>query len=316
MKISDFLTVNDNLNEEIWIGAEGDILNPEVSRHLISVAQDFFNDLGLEGTELEDITFTGSLANFNYTKFSDIDLHLLVDFTKVDENIELVKEFFNAKTSNWNKKHNITIFGYEIELYIQDSNEIHHSTGIYSVLNDSWITKPNRIEPEIDENMVKRKIKSFIDMIDRTDDKLDLQKYEDANLEANKLIKKIKKFRKSGLEDRGEYSYENLTFKYLRNHGHIKALFDIRDQSYDRMNSLGGKYDKKFKIFIKNDENAGETGFHSLNELEKFQKKVKRRHKRMKRRLIGRGKQKTGPAYPKKPNYKRSKSAPPGFGGV
>ena len=61
-------------------------------------------------------------------------------------------------TSNWNKKHNITIFGYEIELYIQDSNEIHHSTGIYSVLNDSWITKPNRIEPEIDENMVKRKI--------------------------------------------------------------------------------------------------------------------------------------------------------------
>jgi len=315
MKISDFLTVNDNLNEEIWIGAEGDILNPEVSRHLISVAQDFFNDLGLEGTELEDITFTGSLANFNYTKFSDIDLHLLVDFTKVDENIELVKEFFNAKTSNWNKKHNITIFGYEIELYIQDSNEIHHSTGIYSVLNDSWITKPNRIEPEIDENMVKRKIKSFVDMIERAEDKFEMQKYENSNTEAEKLIKKIKRFRQSGLEDKGEYSYENLTFKYLRNHDHIKTLFHIRDQSYDKMRSMDGEHDKKFKIFIKNDEIPDKIGFHRLDEMEKFQKRVKRRHKRMKRRLIGRGKQKPGVAYPKKPNYKRSKSAPVGLGG-
>jgi len=82
------------------------------------------------------------------------------------------------------------------------------------------------------------------------------------------------------------------------------------------MNSLGGKYDKKFKIFINNDDIPEDPGFHRLNELEKFQKRVKRRHKRMKRRLIGHGKQKTGPAYPQKPNYKRSKSAPPGFGGA
>jgi len=316
MKINDILTINDTLNKKIWYGYRGEGVNPEVSENLIAIAQDFFDGLKLEGAEIDDITFTGSLANYNYTKFSDIDLHLLVNFAKVDENYDLVREFFSAKTSNWNTKHKITIFGYEVEIYVQDSNEDHHSTGIFSLMNGEWIAQPSRVEPEVDESMVKRKTESFIDMIDRVDDKFDMQKYKEVNEEAGKLIKKIKKFRQSGLENKGEYSYENLTFKYLRNFDHIKNLFDIRDQSYDRLNSVEGDYGRKFKIFIKNDEIFEESGFHRINEIEKFQKRVKRRHQRMKRRLIGRGKQKPGSAYPKRPIYKRSKSAPPGFGGV
>ena len=316
MKINDFLTINDDLNEKFWGTSGAEFLNPEISRRLLSIVQDFFDNLKLEGVDIEDITLTGSLANYNYTKFSDVDLHVLINFSDVNEDLELVREFFSAKTSNWNKKHNIMIFGYEIEIYIQDSNEDHHSTGVYSLMNEEWIAQPSGIEPEVDENMIKRKVKSFVDMIERTEDKFDEQKYEEAHNEANKLIKKIKKFRQSGLEDRGEYSYENLTFKYLRNHDHIKILFDTRDQSYDKMNSMEGKYDKKFKIFMKSDDFSEESGFHHLNEIEKFQKRVKRRHKRRKRTLIGFGNQKTGPAYPKKPNYKRSKSSPPGFGGT
>ena len=313
MKINDILTINDDLHEDFWQNGR---LNSEILERLKMVAQDFFNNLKLDGVELEDITLTGSLANYNYTKFSDIDLHLLIDFDNIDENKELVREFFNARTSNWNKKHNITIFGYEIEIYVQDEAEEHHSTGIYSLSNDEWIEEPSRTEPNINENMVKRKVKSFIDMIERTEDKFEMQKYDISNTEAEKLIKKIKKFRQSGLEDKGEYSYENLTFKYLRNYDYIRTLFDIRDQSYDKMRSIDGEYAKKFKIFIKNDEILEETGFQRLNELEKFQKRVKMRHKRMKVRLIGHGEQKPGPAYPKKPSYKRSKSAPAGAGGT
>jgi len=313
MKINDILTVNDDLHEKFW---QGERLNTEVSQHLRTVAQDFFDKLKLEEAEIEDITFTGSLANYNYTKFSDIDLHLLINFKDIDENKDLVKEFFNARTSNWNIKHNITIFGYEIEIYVQDILEKHHSTGIYSVTNDEWIAMPNRVEPEVDENMVKRKIKSFIDMIERAEDKFEMQKYENSNTEAEKLIKKIKRFRQSGLEDKGEYSYENLTFKYLRNHEHIKTLFNIRDQSYDKMRSMNGDHDKKFKIFIKNDEIPDKIGFHRLDEIGKFQKRMRAKHNRLKRLNIGHGKQKPGVAYPKKPNYKRSKSAPPGFGGT
>jgi len=316
MKINDILTIHDRLNPKFWSGMHGERLSPEVSDNLKAVVQDFFSDLKLEGADLEDITLTGSLANYNYTKFSDIDLHLLVDFSKIDENTELVREYFNAKTSNWNKKHNITVFGYEIELYVQDINEDHHSTGIYSLMNEKWIAQPNRVEPKIDEKMIKRKANSFVDMIERAEDIYDEKKYLDAHNFAKKLVKKIKKFRQSGLEDKGEYSYENLTFKYLRNKEHMKLLFDLRDKSYDKNMSLEGEFDKKFKIFINMGEIEEKTGFHRLDEIEKFQKRVKSRHKRHKRHLLGLGKQKPGSSYPKKPNYRRGKSSPAGFGGT
>ena len=193
MKIDDVLTINDSLNKKIWSGPRGENINEKVSESLIEIAQDFFDGLKLEDVEIGDITFTGSLANYNYTKFSDIDLHLIVDFSKIDENYDLVRNFFSAKTSNWNTKHKITIFGYEVEIYVQDSNEDHHSTGVFSLLNDEWIAQPNRIEPEVDEKMTKRKIDSFIDMIERVQDKFIDQDYEKANDEAGKLIKKIKK---------------------------------------------------------------------------------------------------------------------------
>jgi hypothetical protein len=312
MKINDIYKVNRSLKKGIWRGRR---LNKEVAINLRAVAKDFFDSLGLGGTQFDDITFTGSLANFNYTKFSDIDLHILVDFKKIDADAELVREYFSAKSSNWNNKHDIRIFGHEIELYVQDSNEPHHSTGVYSVQNDQWLAEPKRKEPEVDENMVKRKVKSFIDMIERVQDKYDSEKYEDAHHAAKKLVKKIKKFRQSGLEDKGEYSYENLTFKYLRNYDHIKELFDIRTQSYDKMKSVGMDYNKKFKIFVKNDELLDETGFDRLVETEKYQQRVKRRHKRAKKWFLGGGKQNPGSPFSKKPNYKRSKSAPAGFGG-
>jgi predicted nucleotidyltransferase len=313
MKLNDVLTIHDTLNRKFWAD---DKLKDEILYNLRSIAQDFFKELNLEGVEIDDITFTGSLANFNYTSYSDIDLHILVDFNKIDENEELVREYFSGKSSNWNNKHNINIFGHEVEIYVQNSKEPHHSTGIYSIKREAWVRMPKRKNPEIDLQMVKRKVNSFVDMIERAEDTYDAKKYIDAHRQASKLIKKIKNFRQAGLEERGEYSYENLTFKYLRNKEHMKHLFDLRDNSYDKELSLEGKFDKKFKIFINQEEFEEKPGFQKLEEIEKFQKKVKRRHARAKRRLIGLGKQKAGRPYSKKPNYRRGKSSPAGFGGV
>ena len=313
MKINNILTINDTLQPIFW---SNNILNSQISDKLIEIAKKFFDDLDLEGVDIEDITFTGSLANYNWTKYSDVDLHLLVDFSKIDENYDLVREFFNAKTSLWNKTHNILLKTYEVEIYVQDINEDHHSTGVYSILNNEWIAEPVKVEPKVDTDMVKRKINSFIDMIERVEDSCDNKEYEKCYNMAVNLARKIKKFRKSGLEDKGEYSNENLTFKYLRNHGFIETLYNMRNESYDKMMSLEGEYQKKFKIFISQDIKEEKKGFHRLEELEKFQKKVKKHHKRRKKTLIGLGKQKTGPAYPKKPSYRRGKSSPAGFGGV
>ena len=310
--MNDILTINDDLKSSFW---RDKTLDPAVSQKLLKIATKFFDDLDLEGAVLENVTFTGSLANYNWTKYSDIDLHLLVDFSKIDDNIELVREFFNAKTSLWNKMHNIEVLEHEVELYIQNTNEDHHSTGVFSIKNDTWVTEPIRIEPKVDTDMVKRKINSFIDMIERVEDELDDKNYQKAHKMSVNLAKKIKKFRQSGLEETGEYSNENLTFKYLRNKGHIKALYDTRNKSYDKMMSLDGNYEKKFKIFVSQEPNNKEKGFNRLTEEGKFQERVKKRHFRMKRRLISLGRQKNVPPFTKKSNYKRAKSSPPGFGG-
>jgi hypothetical protein len=113
--------------------------------------------------------------------------------------------------------HSILVKNFEVEIYVQDINEEHHSTGVYSVSNNQWITEPARIEPKVNTDMVKRKIKSFIDMIERVEDQYEDKKFEEAYESAISLAGKIKKFRKAGLEDKGEYSNENLVFKYLRN---------------------------------------------------------------------------------------------------
>ena len=312
MVSDEILRINNSLKSAFW---RDNSLDPAVSQKLLEIATNFFEDLGLEGNNLEDVTFTGSLANYNWTRYSDVDLHLLVDFSKIDDNTELVREFFNAKTSLWNKTHDIDVLNHEVELYVQDVSEEHHSTGVFSIKNDQWIAEPTRVEPKVDTDMVKRKIKSFIDMIERVEDEFDDKKYQKAYEMSINLAKKLKNFRASGLEEVGEFSNENLAFKYLRNKGFIKTLYETRNKSYDKMMSIQGNFGEKFRIFISTDKINDKKGFHRLQELGKFQKRIKKRHSRMKRRLISLGKQKNFPPFTKKPSYKRSKSSPPGFGG-
>ena len=312
MKIGDILTLNNTLEPKFWPRG---FLNHQVKDKLSTIANDFFDGLDLKDVEVEDITITGSLANYNWTKYSDIDLHLIIDFSKIDENYDLVRNFFNAKTSNWNKNHKILIFGYEVELYVQHSDDEHYSTGVYSIENNDWIAEPKRESPRIDASMVERKIKSFVDMIYRAEDMMDDKNFKDAHEFSLKLSEKIRKFRKSGLEKEGQYSNENLAFKYLRNNEYIKLLYGVRNKSYDKMMSMNGKYGEKFKIFLSQEPEKEEKGFVRLNELEIYQERIRKDQKRRKNDLIGLGDQENTPPFTKKPNYKRSKSSPPGFGG-
>jgi len=310
------LAPKSKLSVDIW---DDSMLKSDVRDKLLAIAREWFEGLELKDAEIDDITLTGSVANYNWTRFSDIDLHILVDFSKIDENYDLVREYFSAKTSLWNRKHKIMVNGFEVELYVQDPSEPHHSTGVYSIKNDEWATKPARKEAKIDVEMVKKKAFSFIDEVERAEDLFEDQYYADAHAYTEKLFDKIRKYRRSGLESGGEYSTENLVFKVLRRNSYLGVLRDILTKSYDKMMSIGNNFVKKLKIYVSRPENhqkEAEKGFNRLNELEKFQKKVKKRHLRMKRRLIGGGKQKNTPPFTKKPSYKRGKSAPPGFGGT
>ena len=233
------LSPKTKLSVDIW---DGDVLKSDVRDKLIAIAREWFEGLDLEGIEIHDITLTGSVANYNWTRFSDIDLHILVDFTKIDENYDLVREYFSAKTSLWNRKHEIIVNGFEVELYVQDLSEPHHSTGVYSILNNQWNTRPERKEAKIDLDMVRSKALSFIDQVERAEDLYNDQEYAEAHDYSDKLFAKIRKFRKSGLEKGGEYSTENLVFKVLRRYSYLGTLSDILSRSYDKMMSFGGNF--------------------------------------------------------------------------
>ena len=228
--------VRDSLSNDIFDVKDGEFfMHDEIRKKLMDVTEKFMDYLDIEFF-IHDVILTGSLANYNWSKYSDVDLHILVDYDETDYNLELLKGFFNSKRSLWNKQHEILVKGFDCEIYVQDVNEPHHASGIYSVLNDEWVVTPVKTVQSIDKNMILKKSEDFEDKIDDISERFD--KGEDV-LEDIKLLKvKLKKFRQSGLDDGGEFSYENLAFKLLRRNGYIGKLLDIQTKTTDKKLSI------------------------------------------------------------------------------
>ena len=233
------LNVKDHLNYNIW-DENGEHIHAEIGNKLIEVAKDFFASLKFpRDTEIIDIKFTGSLANYNWTESSDIDLHLVVDLNKISRDREMIKDYVNSKKSLWNERHDVKMKGYEVEVYVENINEKHYSTGVYSLMNNEWIVKPNPRKPVIDDAQILTKINSFQEKADKLKDTFNRGEYETAYLQSEDLLDKLKKMRISGLIKGGEFSVENLTYKALRRVGVIDEIFDMKYDSYDEKMSLG-----------------------------------------------------------------------------
>ena len=131
-------SLQDKLNPEVWnlANESSEIMKPEIRERLLEIAYEFIEFLEIP-VFVDDIILTGSLSNYNWSKFSDFDLHLIIDFNQFPKDaIELYQKLFNLKKMLFNNNHDITIKQYEVELYAQDETEPHESTGVYSVLYD------------------------------------------------------------------------------------------------------------------------------------------------------------------------------------
>lgn len=224
---------------EIWDGATGTPqMKKDVRKQLMEISDEFLEFLVIE-LDIADIIMTGSLSNYNWSDFSDIDLHVVLDFEDVGENEALIKEFFDSKRINWNTSHNITVKGFEVELYVQDEKESHFSSGVYSVLKDKWLVEPKPGGREPDEEKLVSKVVQWMKIIDEViEQKEGTSEPQKVIDDINKIRKKLKRFRSTGLEEYGEYSYENLVFKYLRRNGYIGKLLDAKNELVDRVLSL------------------------------------------------------------------------------
>ena len=74
------LKSHNKLNPKLW---NDDKLDPEVWRQLNRISKAWAEFANIPDKAIKDVIVTGGNANYNYTKHSDIDLHLVVDKDKI-----------------------------------------------------------------------------------------------------------------------------------------------------------------------------------------------------------------------------------------
>lgn len=231
------------LNPKIWVRGK---INSKVRIRLLDIADDFIETLEVNWVKPQDIILTGSLANYNWSKFSDFDLHILIDFKEVDERVNFVKDYFDSKKNLWNEKHeNLKIYGFPVEVYVQDINEQHTASGIYSLEKNEWIREPEKDSIKaikLNKFMIKEKVSKFIKQIDLLEKELnkcdDEYKMDEISKKAKSIFDKIKGIRKESLKKGGEMSSGNIIFKCLRRFGYLSKLTDIKSKTYDKLYSI------------------------------------------------------------------------------
>ncbi|CAB4219055.1 hypothetical protein UFOVP1604_138 [uncultured Caudovirales phage] len=228
---------NEELNPIFW--SDG-VFNPEVRTKLLQIAHDFYADLKVTAP-IEDIQLTGSLANYNWTEHSDLDVHVIMDLSTINPDLELVKTAMEGLKTTWNQRHPVNIHGFDVELYAQDINQLHLASGLYSLMKNEWLREPEFNPPTIDPKDVDVKADSYVFAIKQMMNDLKDSSPEEARdimERASVLKKKISKSRDEQLAHKGgEFSVENLVFKKLRNEGWIGKLIDIKAQAYSRIYS-------------------------------------------------------------------------------
>ena len=218
------VTVNKNLNPKLW--DENGNLYPIIKDKLIDIADAFYEFIGVK-LNIVDLTITGSNANYTWTEHSDLDLHLIVKGLPG----EGARELFNAKKALWSEQHNITVKGLPVECYVQGQEEQHHSTGVYSIIDQKWLVEPKKVKPTVNDSAVEAKKDSALHDIETALLSKDLNKLRTVK-------EKITKMRQAGLERAGEWSVENLVFKILRNLGIIDQLTEKIRELEDQELSL------------------------------------------------------------------------------
>ena len=238
-------TLQQELNPKLW--TKDKKLNSIVRLSLLVIGNDFMEDSGIQ--KIYDIIMTGSLANYNWNeKYSDIDLHILVDYTELSTDPAIAKQYFMEKKTNWNNSHSkINVLGYPVELYVQDINEPHKSTGVYSLMKDEWIVEPtlDKLPDSSNKEHVKNGVSVYCNMIDAlaatyndvTGNKAEVMQVLKIG---DSIMSAIKGERAESMANTkfAELTTGNLIFKTLRRNGYIGKLIDIRRCCYDELRSL------------------------------------------------------------------------------
>ena len=240
--------IRNTLNEKFWVkDNEKDkyLLSSKVRLRLLDIADDFIKELSVSWVKPVDIQFTGSLANYNWSRYSDVDLHILYDFKKIYKKPEFVDDYFKAKKEVWLKNHkSLKIYGYPIEISVEDSSEKNPSSGKYSLEDNNWVVEPSDFQDaRLNAKYIKdysAKVMTEIDKIDnQIDNENDRHKIEILGQKVEKIFNRLKNLRAEGLKSRQkEMSSGNIIYKLIRRMKYIDKIWNIANKAYDKVNSI------------------------------------------------------------------------------
>ena len=216
----------------------------------MDIADDFVKFMGIDWTEPSDITLTGSIANYTWnSKSSDIDLHIVMDYDKIDSNRELVENFLYAQKTIWNDEHkDLTICGFHVEVFVEDEKDSQTKhRAVYSLESNEWLNEPDReslASSKVNKDYIRKKVAEYVDKVEEVKSMYekagdDTHKIGEAGSMAQRIFDSIKAERKKGMTDANtEITNGNIVFKCLRRMGCIGDLRKIIISSYDATNSI------------------------------------------------------------------------------
>jgi hypothetical protein len=262
MQLVEKFEIHDTLNPNLW--DKDNRLLPDVRDRLIEIAHQFLSSVEFEFPIL-DIRLVGSSASYNYTPNSDIDVHIITNFSYLDCNSEIVQLLFNALKSKFNTEYSITVKGLEVEIYVEDVVSGISSNGIYSIINDNWIKFPERIQipNQLDTSIPLSQWKIRYEDV--------MQSNTTAETISN-LIDDIYLMRKDSIAKEGEYGLGNQVFKDFRALGYLdnlkKAYKDVRSSELT-LEKLSLREDTRNKLMSKSKQ--------SQKGMQRFKRRVKSR---------------------------------------
>jgi len=230
------------LNQDIWEKESGKII-PVIRRKLLIISRKVTEEI-FDLIKIKHIYFTGSLATYNWTPTSDIDLHIIVDI--IDNNCEkTTQDYFDLICKLFNNQHNIFIKGHKVEVNIKPFENFLKNKAVYDLIKDEWIKLPQKQTKDFSDPGVIKIAKHYENEIDN------LISSGESTESAKFLKKEIKNLRVTGLSSEdGEYSEGNLVFKMLRNSGYIEKLFTYYNNLEDKNLSLESfKFKNYFNTF-------------------------------------------------------------------
>lgn len=223
LKLSEYLDLgleyHEDLNPKLW-EAPGVQLKSDIRNKLIAFAYAWAEFAKIPKECIKDIIIAGGNCNYNYTSNSDIDVHLLIDKSFFGNSV-FIDDYLWDKKALWLSGHDVKVAGYSVEPFAlgYGSESYPKDQGVYSLLKNVWVSKPAHKNFDFSKDVtLNKKVEFYVELIDRM-----ITNREPIN-KFKTLSDKFYNMRSAGLQKNGEFSFENLVFKALRNVGALDKM--------------------------------------------------------------------------------------------